>query len=110
MLIVTGTFELDPSHRDEFLRGMEAAMRRSRAEDGCHEYTFAADPLEPWRVILSERWRDRAALDAHLAALESSSSTISVRSSEITIHEIASSEPLEVSRAPGRDRRTPGTS
>ena len=44
-------------------------MRTSRGEDGCLEYTFAADPLEADRVILFERWESQAALDAHLAAL-----------------------------------------
>jgi hypothetical protein len=27
-----------------------------------------ADPIEPDRVVLYERWADQAALDAHLAA------------------------------------------
>jgi quinol monooxygenase YgiN len=63
-------------------------MRNSRAEDGCLEYTFAADPLEPGRVILFERWESQAALDAHLAALPSTR-TIEPRSTSITLYDVA---------------------
>ena len=68
MVIVGGEFEVDPAQRDAFLAEREAMMRTSRAEDGCLEYTFAADPLADDRVILFERWESQAALDAHLAA------------------------------------------
>ncbi|MCU1374515.1 MAG: antibiotic biosynthesis monooxygenase [Actinomycetia bacterium] len=94
MLLVTGTFELDPADREAFLAGRLDMMRTSRAEDGCLEYTFAADLLEPGRVILSERWRDRAALDAHLAGMAPSPPTVAMRSVTVEIHEIASTEPL----------------
>ncbi|MFT3852707.1 MAG: putative quinol monooxygenase [Ilumatobacteraceae bacterium] len=71
MIVVGGTFDVDPAQRDAFLAERVAMMRRSRAEHGCLEYTFAADPAEPGRVVLFERWTDQAALDAHLAALRS---------------------------------------
>ena len=68
VIIVGGSFEMDPEQRDAFLAERHERMRTSRGEDGCLEYTFAADPLEPSRVILFERWESQAALDAHLAA------------------------------------------
>jgi quinol monooxygenase YgiN len=45
------------------------AMRTSRAEAGCLDYAFSADPLEPSRVLLFERWTTQEALDAHLTRL-----------------------------------------
>jgi quinol monooxygenase YgiN len=68
MLIVAGEFEVEPGRRAEFLRGREEAMRISRGEPGCHEYVLGADPIVPGRVVLYERWEDREALAAHLAA------------------------------------------
>src|SRR6059058_3664155 len=50
MVIVGGTFELDPDQREQFLAGRAAMMRRSRAEHGCLEYSFCADPLDLARV------------------------------------------------------------
>ena len=69
MLIVQGVFRVDPGERVAFLEERSETMRVSRAEPGCLEYVFGADPLEPDRVILSERWESQADLDAHLAAL-----------------------------------------
>jgi quinol monooxygenase YgiN len=66
VIIVGGSFTMDPSKRDEFLRERHESMRASRAEAGCLEYAFCADPLEPDRVILYERWDTQEHLDAHL--------------------------------------------
>lgn len=66
MLIVAGSIEVDPAERDAFLKGREEGMRSSRAEPGCLEYVFSADPLEPGRVVLFERWESKEALAAHL--------------------------------------------
>ena len=59
VIIVSGTFEVDPARRDEFLAERHERMRTSRAEAGCLEYTFSADPLDPGRVLLFERWEVR---------------------------------------------------
>ena len=67
MVIVAGTFEVDPEQRDAFLAGRIERMHTSRAERGCLEYTFSADPIDPGRVLLFERWASQEDLDAHLA-------------------------------------------
>ena len=66
MLIVAGSIEVDPAERESFLKGREEGMRTSRAEPGCLDYVFSADPLEPGRVMLFERWESKEALAAHL--------------------------------------------
>jgi quinol monooxygenase YgiN len=68
LVIVAGWFEVDPSERDAFVAGRVDAMRRSRAERGCIEYVIAADPADPGRAVLFERWESQADLDAHAAA------------------------------------------
>ena len=67
MVIVSGVFTVDPEQRDAFVDGRREGMRTSRAEPGCLEYTFSADPLDPGRVLLFERWESQDALHAHLA-------------------------------------------
>jgi quinol monooxygenase YgiN len=69
MIIVQGVFRIAPEDREQFLTESLDLQRISRSEPGCVEYVFAADPVEPDRVILSERWQSRADLDAHLEAL-----------------------------------------
>lgn len=68
MVIVGGTFEVEPAQRDAFLASRLDRMRTSRAEPGCLEYVSSADPLDPGRVVLFERWTSQESLDAHLAA------------------------------------------
>jgi quinol monooxygenase YgiN len=94
MIVVTGVFMVEPADRDAFLEAAKEGMRRSRAEDGCQEYVLAADPLEPGRVVLSERWRDRAALDAHIAGLTGGGGGPRPTSTSIDIHEVASTEKM----------------
>ena len=94
MLVVTGAFELDPADRDAYIGSLSDIMRVSRAEAGCMDYTLAPDPLEPGRVILSERWESRAHLDAHLKAMTPPASPVAIISREVLIHEVASSERL----------------
>jgi quinol monooxygenase YgiN len=92
MVIVMGSFEMDPAERQEFLSSREPMMRTSRAEAGCEEYTFAADPLDPRRAVLTERWESQGHLDAHLAALDAGGSrptTVTPSSSSIVIYPVA---------------------
>lgn len=69
MLIVAGHFVVDPADQEAFVAGRVEAMQATRAEGGCLEYVMAADPVDPTRVILFERWADQASFDAHMALL-----------------------------------------
>jgi quinol monooxygenase YgiN len=44
---------------------MEAMIRASRTEEGCIEYSYALDVIDTGLVRVSEKWRDRDALEAH---------------------------------------------
>ena len=99
MIVVGGTFEFDPAHRDAFIAGRYEMMRNSRAEPGCLEYVFSADPLDAGRVVLYERWDSQEALDAHLAAIRSSSAEgggddVIPRSASIVLYDVAGERPL----------------
>ncbi len=71
MLIVAGAFEFDPADRDAFLAGRAAAMLETRKEPGNLEYVMSADPADPSRVVLFERWADQDAFDAHMKVIAS---------------------------------------
>src|SRR3954454_22035362 len=103
MVIVAGSFRIAPPDRDASMEGRRSAMEASRAEAGCLDYVFAADPLDPERVVLFERWADQAALDAHIAGMRERRASgepapagprVEVRSSEILKYEISSFGPL----------------
>jgi quinol monooxygenase YgiN len=98
MIIVGGVFEVDPDHREEFLAGRRDVMRASRAEPGCLEYIFSADPFDPSRVVLFERWASQESLDAHLsaqrAAPPSASPGVAPKSVSITLYDVTGERPL----------------
>jgi len=92
MLIVAGHFEVDPERRDEFISDREALMRASRAEPGCIAYAFMADPIEPGRVQLFERWESKEALATHLGVLRSGprpSGDVKILGAEVLQYEIS---------------------
>lgn len=69
MIIVQGVFSVAPDDRDQYLAESLETQRISRGEHGCIEYAIAPDPLDPARIVLSERWETRDDLDAHATAL-----------------------------------------
>jgi quinol monooxygenase YgiN len=72
MLIVAGTFTVDPGRRAEFLESRVEAIKTSRAEQGCLDYAMSADAIDPAIVRLFEVWSSRADLQAHLERVRSS--------------------------------------
>lgn len=98
MVIVGGTFEMEPGRRQQFLESRVEMTRVSRGEAGCLEYTFAPDPIEPGRVVLFERWNSQEALDAHLVALRAGpmpdDSGIGPITSSVTIYDVSGESKL----------------
>jgi quinol monooxygenase YgiN len=64
-VVILGTVRLPPERLDDARRHMAAMVAGSRAEDGCLEYAYGEDVLEPGLIRVSEIWRDQAALDLH---------------------------------------------
>jgi quinol monooxygenase YgiN len=67
VIIVAGTVDFDPTQRDAALRAASALFTATRAQPGCLDYVWCADPSSEGRVYVFERWSDTPALAAHLA-------------------------------------------
>jgi quinol monooxygenase YgiN len=98
MVIVAGTFEVAADQREAFLAGRIDRMLESRAEPGCLEYTFSADPIDPARVLLFERWASQEDLDAHLAAARARPAVpgagVAPKAASIVVYTVASERSL----------------
>ena len=98
MVIVGGIFEVEPDQRDRFVASRHESMRKSRAEPGCLEYVVSADPIEPGRVVLFERWADQASLDAHIAGIRqappSAGGGVAPKSATITVYDVSGERSL----------------
>ena len=64
MVIVAGHVVVDPQQRDDYLSGCAEVVRQARRTPGCLDFSISADPLEPGRVNIFERWESVAAVEA----------------------------------------------
>jgi quinol monooxygenase YgiN len=72
LVIVAGTFTVDPARRAEFLEGRLESIRASREDRGCLEYAMSADAVDSGLVRLFEMWTSLADLQAHVERIRSS--------------------------------------
>ena len=63
-MIVAGHLVVAPEQRDDYLSGCAEVVRRARRSAGCLDFAISADPLEPGRINVFERWESRAAVEA----------------------------------------------
>src|SRR6058998_1710171 len=68
MLIVCGHLVLDPSDRDAHVVASVGAVRLARQAPGCLDFAVSADPVDPTRVNVFERWADPEDRDAFRAS------------------------------------------
>lgn len=99
MLIIAGTFRIDPAKRDAAVLAASEMMAETNREKGCHAYAFSADLADPTLVHLFELWESEAALHAHFAAphmarFQAAIAGIQPRDFDVKRYEIASVGPV----------------
>jgi quinol monooxygenase YgiN len=103
VIIVAGSLQIDPDQREAFLVRKVAGMRATRAETGCLEYTFSADPTNPDRVMIMERWSSQEDLDAHWTAAQARRAVAGTSDpptvESIFVYDVTAERPLEATTA-----------
>ncbi|MFN0027978.1 MAG: putative quinol monooxygenase [Acidimicrobiales bacterium] len=99
MLVIAGTFNVDPSDRDTFLEAAKAVMAETLKEDGCHAYCFTPDVLDPAVVHLFERWESEGHLGPHMKTEHIKTfgralKPLKVNGRNITVYEVASEKQM----------------
>ncbi len=99
MIIVAGTVEFDPAQRDAALRAASALFAATRAQPGCLDYVWCADPSSASRVYVYERWQDGPSFAAHLAGpcyrdMLAVLGRHGLRSAEVAKHRVDKREPV----------------
>jgi quinol monooxygenase YgiN len=67
VIVVAGRVEFDPAQRDAAVRGARELFAATRAQRGCLDYVWCADPSSESHVYVYERWSDTPSFAAHLA-------------------------------------------
>jgi quinol monooxygenase YgiN len=99
VILIVGTVRLPAENIERARPVMEAMMAASRAEDGCLQYAYSLDLLEPGLVRVTEAWRDREALAAHfkaphLAAWRASWADIGIGERNLALYETPGPEAI----------------
>ncbi|MEG3089267.1 putative quinol monooxygenase [Sphingomonas sp. PB4P5] len=68
MLIVTGTMSVPPTDLADFVAALRDLAVATRRRDGNLSYDAAILDASAGQLLVVERWRDQAALSAHLTA------------------------------------------
>jgi heme-degrading monooxygenase HmoA len=63
VIIVAGTLRVAAGDRDRYLSAVADVAVRARRAPGCLDFVQAADPLDPERINIFERWESDADLD-----------------------------------------------
>jgi quinol monooxygenase YgiN len=93
MIIVSGQIFVRPERRDVFLAASLEAVAQARRAAGCLDFVVAADPLDPSRVNVYERWDSEAALIAFRGEGPSADLASEILRADVQRHHISSSGP-----------------
>ncbi len=94
MIIVAGPVYVDPIEREAYLDGCVEVVRMAREADGCLDFHLAADPLEPGRINVFERWESVATVEAFRGSGPSDDQQATILDAAVVQYEIASETPL----------------
>lgn len=64
MIIVAGYLNVDPEQRGAYLAATFHVAVEARAAPGCLDFVQAADPIDPARVNVYERWETDGDVEA----------------------------------------------
>ena len=90
MLIVAGHLVVDPVDRGGLVAESAEAVALARVAPGCLDFAVSADPLDPRRVNVFERWESEEALLAFRGAGTSGEMAARILDADVRRYIIAS--------------------
>jgi len=94
MIIVSGWLRVDAAQRDVYLASCLPVIETARRTEGCRDFHLAADPLEPERINVFERWDTAEAVESFRGSGPEAGQQEMVIDSHVEQHEIASTVSL----------------
>jgi quinol monooxygenase YgiN len=94
MIIVAGPIHLKPAERDGYLDGCRKVIDAARVAAGCLDFHLAADPVDPGRINVFERWESVEAVEAFRGSGPSDEQGAAILGAAVVQYEIAAATPL----------------
>ncbi|RAY13757.1 antibiotic biosynthesis monooxygenase [Actinomadura craniellae] len=92
MIIVSGWLSVDPQERAGYLAGCEDVMAQARKAPGCLDFALSADPIEPGRILVYERWESDADVERFRGAGPDSGQAALIRDAQVARYRISAVE------------------
>jgi quinol monooxygenase YgiN len=83
VLIIAGSLTVDPADRAAFLAANSDVIGLARQAEGCLDFVQAADPVDPARINIFERWESEDDLLAFRGAGQPSSDSPPIQSADV---------------------------
>lgn len=94
VIIVAGWLRVDVAHRSRFLQECRTAIESARSTAGCLDFHLAADPLDPGRINVFERWQDVESVERFRGSGPSDDQQAAILDAHVDQYEIESITPL----------------
>jgi quinol monooxygenase YgiN len=99
VIIIAGTVDLAPEKRADALVAACPHMAATRAQAGCIDYVWSADPMVDGRVYVFERWQTRDDLALHFEgphyrAMLTTMAAHEIRGVDVLKYELSRVEPV----------------
>ena len=99
MVIVAGTFRVEPGSRSRFFEEVAPVVAATLEEPGCRVYAFTPDPDDADLIRLYELWDHQEALNQHfasehMAAWKERAASLPIMSRDIMSYTVADARPL----------------
>ncbi len=92
MLIVAGWLQVDSAERDLYAAECVTVVEQARAASGCLDFAIAADPIQPDRINVYERWESDEQLLAFRDSGPDAEQAAQIRNAEVRKYRISSTE------------------
>jgi quinol monooxygenase YgiN len=92
MIIIAGSLQLDAADRDSYLTAVADVARQARASAGCLDFVQAADPIDPERINIFERWESDEDLHRFRTSGGPTADTPPLRDADVHKYRIAAVE------------------
>jgi quinol monooxygenase YgiN len=94
MVIVAGHITVEPQQRESYLAGCVSVVERARGAAGCFDFAITADPIDPGRVNVFERWESQEALETFRGSGPGNEQAAAMLSVSVAEYDIADVRPL----------------
>ena len=93
MLIIAGHARVAEADRDAYVTAHGDLVERARKAAGCGDAVISADPLDPGRVNVFERWDSQEALEAWRAVADAPDTGIEAQSDDVQLFTVTDARP-----------------